>query len=249
MKNKVLTIAGSDILSGGGLQADLAVLHQLDSFAFLAVTCLTSCDAKGFDIHPVAVDLLAKQLSSLAAIPFQAIKVGLLPRPEIAEQVALFLELKKDTPVILDPVLVFKENQDQTVVEMTEALRALFPLSAVITPNLREAERLAGLAINSKEQMVEAAKKLYEMGAKRVVIKGGNRFDQRIALDLFYDAKTLCFLEKPVLAKQNSGAGCSFAAAIAAYLAKGYSPLRAVEQAKDLVFEAIQQSNDYGVVL
>lgn len=97
--------------------------------------------------------------------------------------------------------------------------------------------------------MVEAAKKLYEMGAKRVVIKGGNRFDQRVALDLFYDAKTLCFLEKPVLARQNNGAGCSFAAAIAAYLARGHSPFRAVEQAKDLVFAAIQQSNDYGVVL
>lgn len=249
MKTNLLSIAGSDILSGGGLQADLLTFHQLDGFPFLATTCLTSIKDGQFEIHPTEIEIFRKQLASLMDVPFAAIKIGLLPNSEIAEATKNFIKAKQVSKIVLDPVLVFKENNDATVVTMAEQIKGMFPYVDIITPNLKEAELLSGVPIIDEKSMLEAAKVLKALGAKSLVIKGGNRLVSDKAIDLYMDPSKWFMLEKPVLSRNNNGAGCTFASAIASYLSKGNEMEKAVELAKDFVYQAIEKSNEYGVVI
>lgn len=243
----VLAISGSDILSGGGLQADLATFSAHHVFSFLALTCLTSVSDVGFEITPIVREQLDQQLSSLSEVPFKAIKLGLLPNRELLASVREFLKNKQPIPVVLDPVLVFKENQDDAVSEMRDELLTLLPYVTIVTPNLREAELLSGLPIRTLDDMKVAAKVIHGAGARYVVIKGGTRFDTEQAIDLFYDGATYRCLESPILSRNNNGAGCTFASAIAAHLVRGELVSEAVRLAKDFVYHAIEQSNEYGV--
>ena len=110
MKNKlILALSGNDIFSGGGLHADLATYTVNGLHGFVAVTCLTAMTDKGFEVIPVEEEVFAQQLASLKAVPFSAIKIGLLPNLEIAEQALAFAKQHADLPVVLDPVLVCKE--------------------------------------------------------------------------------------------------------------------------------------------
>lgn len=249
MKTNLLAIAGSDILSGGGLQADLLTIHQLGGYPFLAITCLTSIHDNQFEIHPTEIDIFKKQFDSLRDIPFAAIKIGLLPNLEIAQATVDFIKAKQATKIVLDPVLVFKENDDATVVTMAKQIKTIFPYVDIITPNLKEAELLSGVPILDEKAMFQAAKKLLELGAKSIVIKGGNRLVNDKAIDLYMDQSKWFMLEKPVLHQNNNGAGCTFASAIASYLSKGIELEKAVELAKDFVYHAIEKSNEYGVVI
>lgn len=243
----VLTIAGSDVLSGGGLQADLATFTRHGLFGFVAQTCMTSLDQSGFEIIPTDLTVFDKQLSSLSTVPFSAIKIGLLPTLEMIERVKVFLRQYQDLPIVLDPVLVFKENQDQTISLMRDQLIALMPQVTLVTPNLKEAELLSGQVIKTMSDMEQAALVLQDLGAKRLVIKGGARLDRTLALDLYADETGMAVLSRPIISRQNHGAGCTFASSIAAALAKGCQPLAAVKQAKDDVYEAIAHATPYGV--
>lgn len=248
MKTKyILAMSGSDVLSGGGLQADLATFTSQGLFGFLALTSLATVGREGFEITPIATELFVKQLTSLAAVPFAAIKLGLLPNRELAEQALNFVKERPDVPCVLDPVLVFKENADEEISQMKEQLLAFFPHVTVITPNLREAEILSGVTITKLSDMKKAAQVLYELGAKYVVIKGGSRLDKHQALDLYSDGQDMFPLALPILHDNNNGAGCTFASSLASQLAQGQPMLAAVKQAKSMVYQAIEQSNEYGV--
>ncbi|MGT2934168.1 bifunctional hydroxymethylpyrimidine kinase/phosphomethylpyrimidine kinase [Streptococcus catagoni] len=249
MKNNILTIAGSDILSGGGFQADLATINTLGDFAFLAQSCLTSVDQLGFSIYPTPADIFTKQLNSLGHVDFSTVKIGLLPTEEICKITKDFLLKGQYKHVVLDPVLIFKENKDGQVVALRSQLIDLFPLATIIMPNLREAELLASMEIRDKEDMKNAALKLHQLGAKTVLIKGGSRFVKNQAIDLFFDGSHFQFMERGLLDKNNNGAGCTFATAIAVYLSQGKTLRAAVENAKDFVYQAIKNSNEYGVTV
>ncbi|EHI69197.1 putative pyridoxal kinase [Streptococcus ictaluri 707-05] len=110
-----------------------------------------------------------------------------------------------------------------------------------------EAEILSQIAIRSLEDMRQAAKKIYDLGAKTVVIKGGNRFSQDKAFDLFYDGQAFHLFDYPILPQNNIGAGCTFASSIASHLVNGHSILEAIKLAKDFVYQAILHSDHYGV--
>ncbi|MEQ9809907.1 bifunctional hydroxymethylpyrimidine kinase/phosphomethylpyrimidine kinase [Streptococcus jiangjianxini] len=244
----ILTIAGNDILSGGGFQADLATFSAHKLFGFLAQTCMTAATKEGFEIIPTADELFQKQLNSLKDIPFAAIKIGLLPTPQIARAVQDFVKDMPKVPLVLDPVLVFKENADQEVAQMGQELQKLFSCATLVTPNLKEAELLSGQSISNLEEMAKAARILQQMGAKSVVIKGGARLDQNQAYDLLLEEDGQeVFLHSPLLSRNNQGAGCTFASAIASGLAKNQTVSQAVHKAKDFVYQAIAHSNDYGV--
>lgn len=244
----ILTIAGNDVLSGGGMQADLATFTAHSLYGFVAQTCLTAVTEEGFEIIPVATDIFQKQLDSLAQVPFVAIKVGLLPNEAIAQSVLDFLKERPHIPVVLDPVLVFKENADQEVARMGEFMRQLFPLATVITPNLKEAQLLSQLSLIDTASMEAAAVKLQAIGAHHVVIKGGARLTEDEALDvLVTEDGSVEHLCAPLLKRNNQGAGCTFASAIASGLARGLSVVEATRAAKDFVYQAIAFSNDYGV--
>ena len=249
MKNKlILALSGNDIFSGGGLHADLTTYTVNGLHGFVAVTCLTAMTDKGFEVIPVEEEVFAQQLASLKDISFSAIKIGLLPNLEIAEQALTFVKQHGDIPVVLDPVLVCKENHDLEVSALREEIIKFLPHVGIITPNLAEAQLLTQKEIKCLEDMQAAAKELHDLGAKHVVVKGGNRLSKERAVDVYYDGRDFEVMESPVLACNNTGAGCTFASSIASQLLLGKSPLAAVQISKDFVYQAIQRSDQYGVV-
>ena len=227
---KILTIAGSDILSGGGMQADLATFAANGLYGFCALTSIVTVKEDKFFVHPVDEEIFQEELESLTDIDFSAIKIGLLPNKKILEMTKKWLtalSVKSPVPIILDPVIVFKENADYSVSEMRELfISQLFPLATVITPNLKEAEILTGLSVKTEADM---------------------KFDQKQAIDFAYDGKDFYQLASPLLKKNNNGAGCTFASSIASQMAEENSFKDSVEKAKDFVYQAIQNSNEFGV--
>ncbi|HFU4078098.1 TPA: bifunctional hydroxymethylpyrimidine kinase/phosphomethylpyrimidine kinase [Streptococcus suis] len=246
--NYILALSGNDIFSGGGLHADLTTYTVHKLHGFVAVTCLTAMTEKGFEVFPTDSTIFAHQLTSLKNVPFSAIKVGLLPNVEIAEQALGVIQAHQDIPVVLDPVLVCKETHDTEVSQLRDELLKFFPYVTIITPNLAEAQLLIQRDIKTVEEMKQAARDLYELGAKHVVIKGGNRLDKDKAIDVYYDRQTIEVLESPILTSNNVGAGCTFASSIASQLLLGKDPLEAVRLSKEFVYRAIETSDEYGVV-
>ncbi|WDN58196.1 bifunctional hydroxymethylpyrimidine kinase/phosphomethylpyrimidine kinase [Streptococcus parasuis] len=246
--NYILALSGNDIFSGGGLHADLTTYTVHKLHGFVAVTCLTAMTEKEFEVFPTDSTIFAHQLTSLKNVPFSAIKIGLLPNVEIAEQALEVIQAHQDIPVVLDPVLVCKETHDTEVSQLRDELLKFFPYVTIITPNLAEAQLLIQRDIQTVEEMKQAARDLYELGAKHVVIKGGNRLDKDKAIDVYYDGQTIEVLESPILTSNNVGAGCTFASSIASQLLLGKDPLEAVRLSKEFVYRAIETSDEYGVV-
>ena len=246
--NYILALSGNDIFSGGGLHADLTTYTVHKLHGFVAVTCLTAMTEKGFEVFPTDSAIFAHQLTSLKNVPFSAIKIGLLPNVEIAEQALEVIQAHQDIPVVLDPVLVCKETHDTEVSQLRDELLKFFPYVTIITPNLAEAQLLIQRDIQTVEEMKQAARDLYQLGAKHVVIKGGNRLDKDKAIDVYYDGQTIEVLESPILTSNNVGAGCTFASSIASQLLLGKDPLEAVRLSKEFVYRAIETSDEYGVV-
>lgn len=244
----ILAMSGNDIFSGGGLHADLTTYTVNQLHGFVAVTCLTALTENGFEVFATETDIFKKQLDSLAEVDFSGIKLGLFPNIEIAELALDFIKKHSDIPVVLDPVLVLKENNDAEVTSLRDELLKFFPYATLITPNLVEAELLAQMTIKSLDDMKEAVKLLHSLGAKAVVIKGGDRLSQTEAVDVFYDGQQLEVLINPILETNNTGAGCTFASSIASYLVNGDSGFQAVAKAKKFVYRAIAHSDKYGVI-
>lgn len=244
----ILAISGNDIFSGGGLHADLATYTTNKQHGFVAVTCLTAMTEHGFEVIPVDPVVFGQQLISLKDVPFAGIKLGLLPNVEVAELALDFVKAHAHIPVVLDPVLVCKESHDVEVSALRDELIKFFPYASIITPNLPEAELLTQTSIQTLEDMKKAAQLLHELGAQHVVVKGGNRLSQEKAIDVFYDGQDFSIFEQDVLDKNNTGAGCTFASSISSQLVAGQSVLDAVRLSKDFVYQAIQHSDQYGVV-
>ncbi|WP_333564830.1 bifunctional hydroxymethylpyrimidine kinase/phosphomethylpyrimidine kinase, partial [Streptococcus parasuis] len=132
--------------------------------------------------------------------------------------------------------------------QLRDELLKFFPYVTIVTPNLAEAQLLIQRDIQTVEEMKQAARDLYELGAKHVVIKGGNRLEKDKAIDVYYDGQTIEVLESPILTSNNVGAGCTFASSIASQLLLGKDPLEAVRLSKEFVYRAIKTSDEYGVV-
>ncbi|WP_171943831.1 bifunctional hydroxymethylpyrimidine kinase/phosphomethylpyrimidine kinase [Streptococcus suis] len=249
MKTKyILALSGNDIFSGGGLHADLTTYTVHGLHGFVAVTCLTAMTEKGFEVIPTDAAVFAQQLASLKDVPFSAIKIGLLPSVEIAEQALEFIKAHQEIHVVLDPVLVCKETHDTEVSQLRDELLKFLPYVSMITPNLAEAQLLLQKDIQTVEEMKQAAVALYDLGAKAVVIKGGNRLGGPEAVDVFYDGQEVVVLQSPLLSENNVGAGCTFVSSIASQLLLGQEPLESVRLSKDFVHAAIEKSDDYGVI-
>ncbi|MBY5033506.1 bifunctional hydroxymethylpyrimidine kinase/phosphomethylpyrimidine kinase [Streptococcus gallolyticus] len=247
MSKNILAISGNDIFSGGGLYADLTTYAREKLHGFVAVTCLTAVTENGFEVIPVDDKVLEQQLASLKDVDFAAVKLGLLPNVETADVALAFVKAHADHPVVLDPVLVCKENHDLEVSRLRDELLKFIPYATIVTPNLVEAQLLAQMDIKTLDDMKVAAEKLHALGVANVVIKGGNRLQKDEAVDLFYDGQTFETFTYPILEQNNVGAGCTFASSIAAKLAQGYSVLDAVKEAKVFVYQAIQHADQYGV--
>lgn len=254
MIKKILTIAGSDAGGGAGIQADLKTFEEYGTFGLSSITSILTVDpvTQLPDIFPIPIDILEKQVqTAFSGGPVDAAKIGLLGSIEVIDVIEKFLKMNKQPHIVLDPVMAVKVNDDVLQPELVAAMtNHLIPLADIVTPNLVEARILANMdVIETKEQLKEAAKRIYSLGPQSVVIKGGARFPGEIATDLFYDGKSFQFIhEEKIETKTNHGAGCSFAAAITAGLGKGLSTFETVQLAKKYVTSSIQNGlylNDF----
>ena len=242
-----LTIAGSEATGGAGAQADLKTFTRLGTFGMVALTCIVSFDPKadwGHRFVPVEPQVIADQLEAqLACYDVQTVKIGMLGTPATIRIVASVLESRPWTNVVLDPVLICKGQEPGAALDTDTALREqVLPLATFVTPNQFEAMTLAGMtAIDTEDQLVEAAKRIHDACGAAVLAKGGVRLAGPDAVDVFYDGTTLEVLREPKVGEHaESGAGCSLAAAVTAELAKGATPLEAARTAKAFVARGIR---------
>lgn len=242
-----LTIAGSEATGGAGAQADLKTFQQLGTFGMVALTCIVSFDPKADWAHrfvPVDPQVIADQLEAqLATYDVQTVKIGMLGTPATIETVAGVLAGRSWTDVVLDPVLICKGQEPGAALDTDNALKAqVLPHATYVTPNHFEAMSLAGMAaIDTEDQLVEAAKRIHDSCGAAVLAKGGVRLAGPDAIDVFYDGSTLEVLREPKVGEVAvSGAGCTLAAAVTAELAKGATPLDAARTAKAFVARAIR---------
>lgn len=245
---KALTIAGSDTSGGAGQQADLKTFQELGVYGMTALTVIVAQNPQNnwaHDVYPLPLAALEAQLETvLAGIGADAVKTGMLATAEVIELVAKKLDQYKVQNIVIDPVLVCKGTDEVLHPETAISLRdVLAPRATVITPNLFEAGQLSGLgSITSVDAMKEAAKRIYELGAKAVVVKGGAKLGTAAATDVFYAGQDIEVLESPLVKTTYiHGAGCTFAAAVTAGLANGLAIRDAVIQAKDFTAAAISQ--------
>jgi hydroxymethylpyrimidine/phosphomethylpyrimidine kinase len=249
MVKRVLTIAGSDSGGGAGIQADLKTFGALGVFGTSAVTAVTAQNTVAVTrIQPVDPDVVAAQIDAVASdIGLDAAKTGMLWSADIIEVVAEAARRHRIPNLVVDPVTISKTGARLLKEQAITALkRRLVPLAHVVTPNLPEAQELAGSPILDAEGMREAARRLNGLGARCVVIKGGHAEGPNV-VDLFYDGRDFQELKaERVQTRSTHGTGCTFSAAIAAYLAHGLPPLEAVSRAKEYLTAALRAAPEIG---
>ena len=245
---KAMTIAGSDSGGGAGIQADLKTFAALGVYGTSTLTAITSQNTLGVTgVHDIPTGMIAAQIEAVITdIGADAVKTGMLSSSDIIETVAQEMERYQVSRLVVDPVMVAKSGDSLLREDAVDTLRSrLLPLAAVVTPNIPEAEVLTEMTIGSDADMRTAAKKIVELGARAVVVKGGHR--EGPATDLFFDGSEFREFSAPRIDTQNThGTGCTFASAVAAGLARGMDLVDAVALAKDYVTEAIRHSFPVG---
>lgn len=243
--HKVLTIAGFDGSGGAGIQADLKTFSALGCYGTTALTALPIQNTLGVkSVYGLMALCVKEQIEAiLEDIPIDAIKIGMLYSQEIVETVALSLSPLKGIPIVLDPVMIAKSGDNLLLPDAIATMQTLlFPLVTVLTPNLLEASKLLGRDISTPQEMEEGSRALLEMGPQAVVVKGGHLSGNCCDCLAFRDPnpKIQWFTEPRISTKNTHGTGCTFSAAIAAFLAKGLPIVDALAQAKHYLTQAIQ---------
>ena len=256
-KNKkiVLTIAGSDPTGGAGVNADLEAINNLEVKGIFAITALTAQDKdRVFTIHPTGADVLSQQLSSAVRLnPPNAIKIGMVATLANVRVVSWFLKRYSNIPIIVDPILHSSSGYpllEQDAVKFYQ--RELLTKATVVTPNIPEAEFLAGQQIMSVKTMEAAAKMIHDEIKKMresddrslaVIVKGGHLKGEDV-VDVLYDGEGWkYFSDKKIPGESPRGTGCRFASAVAAALANGDSLISAIEKARKFLRDYISKNN------
>ncbi len=246
MKN-LLTIAGSDSSGGAGIQADLKTFAAHGTFGMSVITAVTAQNTCGVTkVQDIDEDVIEAQIAAVFDdIRVDAVKIGMVSRPNIIKTIAASLKKYKPSIIVCDPVMISKSGYPLLQPEACETLIAeLLPLATLVTPNLPEAEAITGMKVEDKASMLEAAKKILAMGPKAVLVKGGHLMDT--ADDLLYDGeKEVWFTSERVATKNTHGTGCTLSSSLAANLAKGLTVEEAVKASKAYVTTAIE----YGIEL
>lgn len=243
-----LTIAGSDCSGGAGIQADLKTMLANGVYGMSAITSLTAQNTTGVQaIKNVSSDFLAKQIDSVFEdITPDAVKTGMIPSKELAETIADRLGFYGVKNLVVDPVMISTSGSPLSTAESIMTLtERLTPLASVITPNSEEAEVLAGMKINSREDMIRAAKEIRSVCRCSVLIKGGHSREN--SDDILYHNDKIFVFESPRIDNKNThGTGCTLSSAIACNLAKGMDVPDAVSRAKEYITGAISAGLNLG---
>jgi len=244
-----LTIAGSDSGAGAGIQADLKTFAAHGVYGTSVITALTAQNTSGVvGVHVVPAEFVTQQIEAVASdIGCDAVKTGMLAVSAIVEAVAAAVESLELPHLVVDPVMVAKGGERLVNDDAVHAIRStLLRLARVVTPNIPEAEVLAGMRIRSHDDMRVAGQRILELGPKAVIVKGGH-LDGPDATDLLVEAHACTPLSAPRLRVPNThGTGCTFAAAIAARLALGERLDMAARGAKEYVTAAMAHGIDVG---
>ncbi len=242
-----LTIAGSDSGGGAGIQADLKTFAALRVYGTSVITSVTAQNTVGvIGIQDMSPEFVGTQIDAVFTdIRVDASKTGMLSNSGIIKVVAEKLEEYSVEKYVLDPVMVAKSGDALLQKDAVSSLmERLVPLSYVVTPNLEEASLMSGVTIKTVEDMEEAARQIWEMGAETVVVKGGHLRGE--AQDVFYDGEAHILRAERIETRNTHGTGCTFSSAVTAELAKGEDAFTAVRIAKEFITEAIRYSFSIG---
>ena len=248
MMKTALSIAGSDCSGGAGIQADLKTMTMNGVFAMSAITALTAQNTTGVSaIMEVTLEFLQQQIDMVFSdIRPNAVKIGMVPTARLMETIAERLTHWKAENVVVDPVMVATSGADLMQSEALQTLKEkLLPLAALATPNIPEAEVLAGMKIHSKDDMIAAATAIRNQCGCAVLLKGGHSIQD--ADDLLCASDGLTWFHGRRIDNPNThGTGCTLSSAIAANLAKGWDLPISIEKAKDYISGALAAMLDLG---
>jgi hydroxymethylpyrimidine/phosphomethylpyrimidine kinase len=244
----VLTIAGFDGSGGAGIQGDMKAISALGCYATSVLTALPVQNTCGVrSIYPIPAAVVGQQIHTILEDIFpHAIKIGMVHTSELVEVIVNALTQYQKVPLVFDPVMVatsgHKLIEDSTIQTI---IQKLFPLAAVITPNLDEAAILAGMPIHTVEDMRVAGKKIMELGCQSVLLKGGHLKTKNL-VSLFFsnDGEAYEYSFEKFDTNNTHGSGCTLSSAIASYIARGEHLLDAVALGQEYVHEAIRHGKD-----
>ena len=241
-----LTIAGSDSGGGAGIQADLKVFAALGVHGATAITAVTVQNpVEVRSVHLVPTGVVQAQVACVwAQLPPRAVKTGMLGDARTVRGVAQTLQQFPRVPMVIDPVMISTSGKRLLTKSAVSAMKeSLFPLASLVTPNRAEAECLLGITIASTDDLRSAAREFWTRFKVPVVLKGGHVASGSLAIDVFWDGRReICLESRYIPHLKTHGTGCTFSAAITAFLARGYSLRRAVEAAKAYTAAAIEAS-------
>ena len=246
--NTALTIAGSDSSGGAGIQADIKTMTANGVYAMSAITALTAQNTTGVTgIMEVTPEFLSLQLEAIFTDIYpDAVKTGMVSSGDLIKTISATLKKYNAKNIVVDPVMVATSGAKLISDEAIEILKAeLLPLATVITPNIPEAEVLSEMMIKNEEDMINAAKAIYEKFNCNVLLKGGHQIND--ANDLLYrDGGYVWFKGKRIDNPNTHGTGCTLSSAIASNLAKGENLDDAVKHAKEYISGALAAMLDLG---
>lgn len=246
--NPVLTIAGSDCSGGAGIQADLKTMMAHGAYGMSVVTALTAQNTMGVcAIEPVKPEMIAAQLDAVFTdiVPL-AVKIGMVPDEEAVQVISDKLRMYQAGNIVIDPVLASTSGTGLMSEKALHAARKqLFGLASVLTPNIPEAEQLAGMPVGDCVAMQRAAVMISDTYGCAVLCKGGHLPDA--ADDLLYDGRQFYWMRSQRIGNPNThGTGCTLSSAIACCLAEGRTLQDSVQRAKEYVTHAIAAGLELG---
>jgi hydroxymethylpyrimidine kinase/phosphomethylpyrimidine kinase len=240
-----LTIAGSDSGGGAGIQADLKTFAALGVHGTTAITCVTAQNPRRvLGIQACQPEMVRRQMEAVfAELRPAAVKTGMLYSGPIIRAVAAGLAARRPV-LVVDPVMVATSGARLLKPSAVRDLCArLLPLASLVTPNLQEAQWLTGAELRSVEDLRAAARVLHQRFGCAALVKGGHLRGLKEAVDIFYDGKTELLLSAPYIRGLSThGTGCTYSAAVTAYLAKGRSLVQAAREAKEYITQAIART-------
>lgn len=254
---RVLTIAGSDSGGGAGIQADIKAISATGSYAASAITALTVQNTIGvIDVFPVPVDKVSAQIECVISdIGVDAIKIGMLHSSEVITGIRKTLEVcelpkANKHNIVLDPVMI--STSGHRLIEDTAIstlMDELIPMARIITPNIPEAEVLAGRKIQTEDELKSVARFLSDKWNVSVLMKAGH-FEGNQVRDWFCNAETgemIPLPSKKINTANTHGTGCTLSSAFASYLAQGKSLDEAAKAAKNYISRAIESGSHYQI--
>jgi hydroxymethylpyrimidine kinase / phosphomethylpyrimidine kinase / thiamine-phosphate diphosphorylase len=244
-----LSVAGSDSSAGAGIQADLKTFTTLGVYGCTAITSITAQNTREVsDIFEIKPESIAKQIRSVIQdMPPDAIKIGVVYNKQNIRTISRELKMT-DAPIVLDPILSASSGGHLLLPDAFESfMTELIPLSTITTPNRLEAQKITGFKIVSRNDVFRAIRKIKDLGAKNVIIKG-NPAEKKKVVDILMNSEgRLIEISNPRLSlDETHGTGCNFSAAITAYLAKGFTIIEACNLANKYVWDSLQGSLKIG---